>query len=105
MSGCLESSKRAESSQFIAPADELKNTSAVSMAPSQGYIERRNIYIKDALSSLGIDAQVVHIAYAEPVAEASILEALANADHTLIIDPEEEEDDEKDEDTFYGTKN
>ena len=80
MSGCLESSKPAESSQFIAPVDELKNTSPVAIAPSQGYIDRKNIYIKDALSSLGIDAQVVHIAYAEPVAEAPILAALAKAD-------------------------
>jgi hypothetical protein len=78
--GCSDSGGSYDETHVLASTDDIKIVSPVAIVPTQGYVERKNVYIKNALSSLGLDAQVVHVAQGEPVAEAPILAALAKAD-------------------------
>jgi hypothetical protein len=79
--GCSGNDNSGPDTQYLAPQEDSSSIAVpVPITPSEGYQLRKSQYINDALLSDGLDAQVVHVAKGEPVAEAPILAALAKAD-------------------------
>ncbi len=81
ITGCSGNGNSGSDTQYLALHEDSSSIALpVPITPTEGYQMRKALYINDALSSDGLDAQVVHVAKGEPVSEAPIIEALAKAD-------------------------